>query len=245
MSGVINKIKDFFRYLHIFYLNWKADRCKELHLNEKTVIIAPHPDDEVIGCGGLIMRMVSNNNPPKIIILTGGEGSHRGCCDLSSEKIKTERRKLTVKSLEILGLRMENVFELEFPDGKIDPNNKEMERLKLLIETLSPDSIFVPHWGEGWPDHTIVKSIVKIIVNKNIKIWEYCVWMWYYNIWKGLSWEKCEILKLNPRERIKKSEAINAYIQPKADCGRPWCGVLPELFIKSHRGKYELYFKND
>ncbi|WP_240051127.1 PIG-L deacetylase family protein, partial [Bacteroides salyersiae] len=46
---------------------------------ESLLIIAPHPDDEVIGCAGLIQRSLNKGNNVYVIILTGGEASHNGC----------------------------------------------------------------------------------------------------------------------------------------------------------------------
>lgn len=295
-------VKDVIRRFHVDWLKSKTNRLHDLNPSGKVVIVAPHPDDEVIGCGGLISHLVSEGNPPYIIVMTGGGASHGSCCNISEDEVISHRRQLTHNALSILGVPEDHIFELDFKDGKI-PSNKEnadptqYSILITLLHQISPDVIFIPHWGEGWPDHINTAKIIKLIVGtycscvrtscestvssmspastispksgqdmvktqeltletvphtpysipetlfKKATIFEYCVWMPYYNVWKGLDWKNAFRLKLSSEEHKKKLEAIDAYVKPLAPCGKPWSGVLPKVFIKANSGKSELYFK--
>lgn len=64
--------------------------------------------------------------------MTGGEGSHHGCCDTSSGDIVAARRRLTRNAAAIVGLPIENIHELNYPDGGISMNNAETDRLKCV-----------------------------------------------------------------------------------------------------------------
>jgi len=242
-------MKNLIRKLHIYYLRTLGRGKPELRIKGMVVIIAPHPDDEVIGCGGLIARLVTERNTPHIIILTGGEGSHRGCCDIETDEIKRERRKLTDNALRVLNVDREFIHELDFPDGDIYSSSKrgassmEVDRLEKLLFEIQPDTILVPHWGEGWPDHVNTVKIVNAIAPKQVSIYEYCVWMWYYNVWRGLDWKNAFRLRMTPRERQLKLEAMDVYTKLLAPCGKPWSGVLPKLLVKANSGNTELYFK--
>ncbi len=239
MLGII----DIIRYLRLIILHLLY-RCRpELSLMDNTVIIAPHPDDEVIGCAGLIQALVEQGTPPHVIILTGGEGSHRGCCDTSAEEIIKARHQLTIQSADILGLPNSHIHCLAYPDGAVAAEHCETERLQALINDLEPLTIFVPHHGEGWNDHVCVKDIVKKIINKDtIDIYEYCVWIWYYNVW-NLDRKNARILKLSKIQHKRRLRAIGQYTTPLAPCGKPWSGVLPKAFLKAARWNKELYFK--
>ncbi len=175
--------------------------------------------------------------------MTGGEGSHYGCCTLKAVEIKKSRRRLTRNVLSILGVPEENIHELDFPDGGISHDHSETHKLRLLINEINPDTILVPHWGEGWPDHVNTANIVREIALKNTSIYEYCVWMWYYNVWRGLDWKNAFRLEMTPEEHELKLKAMDAYIKPLAPCGRPWSGVLLDIFIKANSKYTELYFK--
>ncbi len=78
--------------------------------------------------------------------------------------------------------------------------------------------------------------------DKEVSIYEYCVWMWYYNIWR-LDDKNAYILSMPLAMHQRKKEAVKQYVTPLAPCGKPWSGVLPKPFLKAARWKKELYFK--
>lgn len=236
--------KNLIRRLHYNHLTTKTKRLVEAKFDSSPVlIVAPHPDDEVIGCGGLIARLVREGRPPHVVVMTGGEGSHAGCCATPATEIVEARRGLTRNAARLLGLPEENIHELDYPDGSIAEGLPQEDALAMLIARLKPKTILVPHWGEGWPDHVKTARIVKRLAPPEAEIWEYCVWMWYYNVWRGLDWAHARALHLTPEEHRLKLQAVDAYITPKAPCGHPWSGVLPRIFIQANTGTTELYFK--
>jgi LmbE family N-acetylglucosaminyl deacetylase len=238
-------IKNIFRYFRIIIIRIYAQtHSRQVPYSGVSLILAPHPDDEVLGCAGLIQRLLKENKIVHIVILTGGEASHSGCCKINREELMNNRRTLSKKAAEILGIPASSLHYLDYPDGKISFDNPETERLKTLIQSLKPDAIFVPHHYEGWNDHIEAGNIVKRLAkdNINIKLYEYCVWFWYYNSW-NLEWENDCMLKMTEEEVRLKNKAIDCYVHPLAPCGKPWSGVLPDLFIWANRWKNELYFK--
>ena len=236
-------LKDLIRHIRLIILHLLY-RCRpSLRLMANTIIIAPHPDDEVIGCAGLIQALTENGTPPHVIIMTGGEGSHRGCCKTSSEKIISARHQLTINAATTLGLPESHIHTLAYPDGGIATGHTETEKLQRLLNELLPQTVFVPHKGEGWSDHILSAEIIKELLNKQqVSIYEYCVWMWYYNVWK-LDYRNARILKMSRKQHLRKLQAIEQYTTPLAPCGKPWSGVLPKPFMKAARWNKELYFK--
>lgn len=241
-----NIVKNIVRQIRTLYLRFRIKRSPLLELNfHHPLIIAPHPDDEVLGCGGLIAKLVHKGIFPHIIMMTEGERSHDSCCTLLQENIAQTRHQLTLRAAKILGLPKNHIHCLHYPDGGITPSNKkETNKLRLLLQNLKCDTIFVPHWGEGWNDHIMVAQIIKELAITNVQIYEYCVWLWYYNIW-NLSWEKARQLQMNNHEFSLKQKAMHQYVTPLAPCGNPWSGILPELLIKANLWDKELYFKMD
>lgn len=240
MSGTI---KDLSRYIHISFLSFMATHAADMRMSGSILVIAPHPDDETLGCGGLIARLCAENNPPHIAVLTGGGGSLRGRSDISETDVVNARRKLTHDSARQLGLPEENIHFFDFKDGDIATRpESEMSRLRKMIEDLGPDNILVPHNGEGWPDHLAARDIGIELAPDNASVWEYCVWMWYYNVWR-LDWKNAAVLLMSDIEHSAKLRAVDAYVSPLAPCGAPWSGVLPEPFLKANRSRTELYFK--
>lgn len=236
-------MRDLIRNLRVAVLHLIYRFRPSLHLTDKTVIIAPHPDDEAIGCGGLIQTLVERGTPPHVIILTGGEGSHRGCCDTSVEEIIAERHQLTLKAVATMGLPESHIHCLCYPDGGVALRHPETERLQELLSELTPQSVFVPHSGEGWSDHVQAAEITKhLLKGQDVSIYEYCVWMWYYNVWR-LDYRNARVYRMSRAQYQRKLQAIDEYVTPQAPCGKPWSGVLPKPFLKAAKWNKELYFR--
>lgn len=237
-------IKDFIRRIRVLLLRVLFRNFTELNISDKILIVAPHPDDEVLGCSGLIQRLLSEGKQVDVAILSGGGKSHAGCCKIDESTLIEFRRNLSRKAAEILGLPLENLHFLDYPDGSIAFDCSETDRLKKLIDILQPDAIFIPHKGEGWSDHLETGRIVRTLIGKmsGISLYEYCVWFWYYNVW-NIDRKKAFVLTMTKEELSRKNEAINAYIQPKAPCGNPWSGILPPVFVWANRWRKELYFR--
>jgi LmbE family N-acetylglucosaminyl deacetylase len=120
----------------------------------------------------LIQALVERGTPPHVVILTGGEGSHRGCCDITAEELITGRHNLTIKVAETMGLPLSHIHCLQYPDGGVALEYPETEHLAALLKELKPDAVFVPHHGEGWNDHLKAAEIVKALIgtlNENTK----------------------------------------------------------------------------
>lgn len=234
-------VKDYIRRVRVALLRLRMKLAKEIHLDGRRVlVVAPHPDDEVLGCGGLIKRLCDRGVFPHVVILTKGEGSHRGCCKVSAEELAKARHGLTLKAAGVLGLPEENIHCLDYADGGI-PDSEHDGKLRRIIDELDSEVVMVPHWGEGWPDHVNAAKLVKGLVSSKVEVYEYCVWMWYYNIW-NLDWRNACKLKMSREEHKAKKRAAHEYVGPTAPCGKPWSGVLPELFLKATIAKSELYF---
>ena len=243
MSRFVIHIKDCIKRILIASVRTKARRAACFSPNGNVIIIAPHPDDEVFGCGGLIARLVADGHAPHVIELTGGGGSHRGCCSTSESEIISARRELTHKAMSALGLPEWHLHELNFTDGNIGEGNpEEKKQLVALILEIKPDVILVPHHGDGWPDHLAARELGIELAGDDLEVYEYCVWMWYYRQ-KNLDWQNGYVLKMSQAEHQKKLDAINIYHSALAPCGKPWVGILPHLFVEANSTNLELFYK--
>lgn len=237
-------VKDLIRWVRTLVLHVAFCRTEHLTTKDRTLIVAPHPDDEVFGCSGLIQRLLREAKRVDVVILSGGGKSHAGCCQIDASLLIDARRDLSREAAGLLGLPLQNLHFLNYPDGSISYDCQETGQLKNLIEELQPDAIFVPHRGEGWSDHLAAGAIVRKLVGKTpkVELYAYCVWFWFYNVW-NIDWKNARILAMSPQEHKMKNRAIDAYVLPKAPCGKPWSGVLPGVFVRANRWKKELYFK--
>jgi LmbE family N-acetylglucosaminyl deacetylase len=81
------------------------------------LILAPHPDDESLGCGGLIAACVAAERPPLVVVLTDGAGSHRNSRTYPPDRLRAVRAQEVRTAVECLGLSPERVVLLGEPDA--------------------------------------------------------------------------------------------------------------------------------
>lgn len=241
----MSALKELVKLFYLRLLQIRAGRAGAFTPRGRVLVMAPHPDDEVFGCGGLIATLCAEGHAPHVVVLTGGGGSHRGCCPTPETEIVKARRELTRRAMTLLGLPDGNLHQLDFTDGSIGEcfaRPEYREQIEQLIARVKPDMILVPHKGEGWPDHLAVRYMGLELAPEGAEVWEYCVWFWYY-IQRHLDWKNARQLKMTGTEHGLKLQAIDTYHSALAPCGKPWVGVLPPLFVKANSRNHELFFK--
>ncbi|NQT22167.1 MAG: PIG-L family deacetylase, partial [Candidatus Omnitrophica bacterium] len=130
-------------------------------MKNRILIIAAHPDDEVLGCGGTIARLVSEGCQAYTLIL--GEGiTSRDEVRKRSKRIKeiSQLRQEAKAANQILGVK--KVFFYNFPDNRFDKVAlldivKKIEQVKRKIK---PDVVFTHHWEDLNIDHQITYKAV-------------------------------------------------------------------------------------
>lgn len=240
-------IKDFIRTVRVRAVRALASTRPRLDVSERRVlVVAPHPDDEVFGCAGLVQQLVQSGTQVDVVIVTGGGKSHAACCGLDEATLIRQRRALACWAAQIIGLPEARLHFLDYPDGGIRWEHPETERLRALLREFRPDAVFVPHAGEGWPDHVETRRIVRRLLERDsaVELYEYCVWFWFYNVCR-IDWSSARIVRLTPEQHRAKLSAIHAYVSAKAPCGRPWSGVLPRVFVWANTWNRELYFRTE
>lgn len=233
-------VKNTLRRLRIKLICLLSLGKSNLKIGEKTLILAPHADDEVLGCGGLIRRAVSLGKEVYVIILTDGSASH-GECDAEAEhQIADARRELACSAARKLNIH--SPFFLDFPDGKMNKTHPDVEKLHELIKNIQPQQVFIPSHLGGWNDHVVVESLIRPLYNIIPQVYEYCVWFWYYFTWR-INWKNARVVRMNKQERKEKKQLMSDYTSALAPNGKPWIGVLPKILLEAGTRRCELYFK--
>lgn len=233
-------IKNTLRRLRIKLLCFISLRKSNLNIGEKILILAPHADDEVLGCGGLIQRAVSEKKKVYIIILTDGSASHGECDAEKEQQIADARRELACNAARKLNIN--TPYFLDFPDGKMGPGHPDVKKLHELIKTIQPQQIFIPSHLGGWNDHIVVESLIHPLFGIIPQIYEYCVWFWYYFTW-NINWGGASVVRMNRQELRRKKQLMNDYTSALAPNGKPWIGVLPKILLEASSRRCELYFR--
>jgi LmbE family N-acetylglucosaminyl deacetylase len=121
----------------------------------KVLAIAPHPDDESIGCGGSLRSHVLAGAHVTVVFLTSGE---LGLKHLPKEKAWEVREAEARKAAAILGIA--NTIFLRAPDWMI-ADSSVAGQLRPILATDDWSIVYLPHPGEWHPDHHACISVVR------------------------------------------------------------------------------------
>ncbi len=128
------------------------------------LVFAPHPDDEIIGCGGTIARHVAEGDRVWVCVVTRGKPPVFRHPPETYEKLPHDLYEEIEKSHEVLGI--EETFYLQFPASMLEsvPRYELNERIGEIIERTEPDVIYMPHFGDMQKDHYITADAVMVAV---------------------------------------------------------------------------------
>src|SRR6266481_4680049 len=128
------------------------------------LVIAPHPDDESIGCGGTICLHTDRGDHVAAVFLTSGEFA---LSDLTREKAWAIREGEAEESARILGIT--SVTFLRRPDHCLGDGIEEAAtELRPLLERQQPQLIYLPHAYDGHPDHRACRPIVQAALSSSL-----------------------------------------------------------------------------
>jgi LmbE family N-acetylglucosaminyl deacetylase len=129
----------------------------------KILVIAAHPDDEVLGMGGTIARLTDEGNDVHLLIVTDGSSSqYRDDPNLKS--IIDEKKRETAESSRILGIK--SITYSNLPDMKLDsiPHVEVNKAIEEVVERLQPDTVYTHFWGDVNMDHQRVYQSTLVAV---------------------------------------------------------------------------------
>jgi len=125
----------------------------------KVLIVAAHPDDEVLGCGGTIARHVAQGDHVDIVFMADGEGA-RG----RGHRAKQSRMTAAYKCADILGAA--RPVCLGFDDNRMDrvPVLDIVQVLEKAVEKICPEIIYTHHFGDLNVDHRTTHQAVLTVL---------------------------------------------------------------------------------
>ncbi|GJD61990.1 PIG-L deacetylase family protein [Methylobacterium frigidaeris] len=91
------------------------------------VVVAPHPDDESLGCGGLIAEACAQKIPVRLVVVSDGIGSHPNSKSHPPERLRNLRESETLAAAASLGLSPEHIAFLRLPDRFVPASGPEAE----------------------------------------------------------------------------------------------------------------------
>nr|WP_294543707.1 PIG-L deacetylase family protein [uncultured Rhodopila sp.] len=148
------------------------------------LVLAPHPDDESLGCGGLIAACVAAGRPPLVAVLTDGAGSHPRSRAFPPERLRTVRAQEARQAVAALGLAEDRLAFLGEPDTAAPHGGPAFDavvsKLVALVEGEAACTAIVAPWRhDPHCDHEAASVIAAAVAERaRLRHIAYPIWGW-------------------------------------------------------------------
>jgi LmbE family N-acetylglucosaminyl deacetylase len=231
------------------------------------LVVAPHPDDETLGCGVTIMRKLDAGTPVKVVIATDGRHSSHSKV-ISPEQLVEIRHAEALQATRRLGLEPRDVVFLDLHDQDLENSQPELsDRLAAVVDHFRPEELLVSSVLDHHPDHRVIGQVVRQMVASGAvpcRVAEYPMGFWRSIPWPvrprprwggvgATAWSFASglvttVAELRP-ELVstdgyldRKRHVLDAYASQLTNLtGEPNWWTLDEPFLAHFLGRYEVF----
>jgi LmbE family N-acetylglucosaminyl deacetylase len=142
----------------------------------RLLVVSPHPDDEVLGAGGLIREWVRNGRALTLLSLTDGEAAYPDWPGLD----RVRRAEVDTALETLCGTRVVSV-RLGIPDGRVEAHTQV---LRSTLEALADDrtTVIAPYESDGHPDHDAAGTVCcEFAQSTGFALARYPIWAWHHS----------------------------------------------------------------
>jgi LmbE family N-acetylglucosaminyl deacetylase len=214
----------------------------------RMVVLAPHPDDEILAVGGLLATLAQAGWQIDVVAVTDGEGSHPRSRTVTPPEIARLRAREREHALACLGLDRAGVTRLACPDSAVRDVRDLPERLAGHLGHECGARVCLSPWErDGHPDHDAVGRAARRACRElGVPLLEYPVWAWHWASPDGdeLPWSRARRFDLDGETRAAKGRAIAAYRSQVESLG-PGVGdeaILPPAVLARFHRPFEVLF---
>jgi LmbE family N-acetylglucosaminyl deacetylase len=194
---------------------WRA--CHELHNLQpwsrpapstgRCVVVAPHPDDEILGVGGTSALLFADGIDIVLVAVTDGENSHPG----RRAELRRRRPHESAAAASCLGLSPRPTFRLGHPDGHVAEARLRVQ----LAHLIRPGDVVLAPWPhDGHPDHDRAGRAARAAAGRRqAQLLYYLVWAWHWAspYTQDLPWASAVRVDLGPRLAERKRRAVGCF----------------------------------
>jgi LmbE family N-acetylglucosaminyl deacetylase len=154
---------------------------KEAFPDGPVAVLAPHPDDESLGCGGSIAELCDQGCPPFVIVLTDGTGSHPNSRLYPAERLRLLREQETRTATLCLGVPPERLVFLRYRDTAAPVDGAELQeaasRLASILDASGCRILLAPWRHDPHCDHQAAAAIAECAGRiAKLRVISYPVW---------------------------------------------------------------------
>jgi LmbE family N-acetylglucosaminyl deacetylase len=213
----------------------------------RLVVLAPHPDDEILACGGLLAQHVESGGEALVLAATHGEASHCGIDAFKRIDVAALGRLRCSESAEGLRRLLHRVcpaWRLGLPDGRLKSNRHAL--LAALLGHVRPGDVVTTTWrSDAHPDHDACGDAARdACALLGCKLLEAPVWMWHWSSPgdKRVPWHRLVKLALPPDLVLRKQYALYAHASQLSPRGPQTGPVLGAQILQRLVRPHEYFF---
>lgn len=141
------------------------------------LVLAPHADDESIGCGGTIATKRAAG--VRVVIAVATDGTRSDSQGRDPAEVLEVREREALEACSELGVPEDDVLFLRFPDGALAAHEDALvERIQVLVDEVQPRELLVSSGLDPHPDHRALRRAVDSMALPGVVVREYLVWAW-------------------------------------------------------------------
>lgn len=172
------------------------------HIDSSILVLAPHYDDDIIGCGGTLYQYKRLEYEINVVFFTDGKrGTLRNTMDDSISSIRYEEAR---EALAILGIQQQHIHCIDLEDCNlqqyIEPG---VELLNKIIENVNPGLIFLPYMLDIHPDHRAVNYIMYRLLYEHSELLFEKSHFVMYEVWTPLIPNLCINITMDMEKKLE------------------------------------------
>lgn len=209
----------------------------------RLVVVSPHPDDEVLACGGLMACAHQAGVPVLVISVTDGEACYPDQPSWPPARLRDARQQELDRALDCLGLADAARQRWHIADGEVSGNEASIAaRLFTLLH--SGDLVLAPWRLDAHPDHeAVARACVDAAARRGCALREFPVWGWHWLEPHAAqaAWAPATRVALSPPVLQRKQAAILQFsTQLGAVAGLDCEPILPAAVLQRFTRDYEV-----
>lgn len=211
----------------------------------RLVVVSPHPDDEILGCGGLIHDAVAAGRQVRVVTLTDGEQAYPADAAWGPSQLAPVRRAELDAAMTTLGAAANDVVHLGLGDGTLAQRHSAI--VAQLAPLLTPRDVLLVTWSrDGHPDHeAAARATRELATRTGLPRLEYPIWGWH---WASAATSPFGdgLLRypLNNASRVRKAQALRCFATQTGESEPPPADpILPPDVLARFLRPFEIFLR--
>ncbi len=209
----------------------------------RLVVVAPHPDDEVLAAGGWLADRAMRGDASLVIALSDGTASHGRSALWPARRLASVRTGESRRALRALGMRPVARVRVGLPDGSLHARERSIERV-LARHLRDGDLVVAPWRHDGHPDHEAAgRGTIRAARRCGARVLEAPIWAWHWRAPQDAAfpWSRACARALDAAALRRKEQALAAFrSQRRPSLGRD--AILPRDVLAHFTRPFEVYF---